>query len=93
MHHNLEQLVKQWDRLSTTANSSGQEYADIDSLHWFNYLAFDVIGDLVSLTPYKLLCHNQDLPSPDTTRLLAPLSACSTKAGTSLKSAKHQIAL
>ena len=51
MHHNLEQLVKQWDRLSATAKSSGQEYADIDSLHWFNYLAFDIIGDLVSFTP------------------------------------------
>ena len=47
MHHNLEELVKQWDRLSSTAISAGQKYADIDSLHWFNYLAFDIIGDLV----------------------------------------------
>ena len=93
MHHNLEQLVKQWDRLSTTAKSSGQEYADIDSLHWFNYLAFDVIGDLVSLTPYRHPCQNDDLPSHDTARLLAPLSACSKKAGTSPKSVKRQIAL
>ncbi|MCJ1246210.1 hypothetical protein MMC30_003416 [Trapelia coarctata] len=46
MYHNLEELVKQWDRLSSTARSSGQAYADIDSLHWFNYLAFDIIGDL-----------------------------------------------
>ena len=23
-------------------------YADMDCLHWFNYLAFDIIGDLVS---------------------------------------------
>ena len=47
MHHNLEELVKQWDRMSGTATDSGQEYAAIDSLHWFNYLAFDIIGDLV----------------------------------------------
>ena len=47
MHHNLEELVEQWDRLSATAIGGGQEYADIDSLHWFNYLAFDIIGDLV----------------------------------------------
>ena len=47
MHHNLEELVKQWDRLCSTAVGAGQKYADIDSLHWFNYLAFDIIGDLV----------------------------------------------
>ena len=47
MHYNLEELVKQWDRLSSTAIGAGQKYADIDSLHWFNYLAFDIIGDLV----------------------------------------------
>lgn len=47
MTYNLQELVKQWDRLSDDAVKSGQEYAEIDSLHWFNYLAFDIIGDLV----------------------------------------------
>ena len=47
MTSNLQDLVKQWNRISDTATSSGQEYAEIDSLHWFNYLAFDIIGDLV----------------------------------------------
>ena len=47
MTYNLQELVKQWDRLSDNAVKSGQEYAEIDSLHWFNYLAFDIIGDLV----------------------------------------------
>ena len=47
MTYNLQELVKQWDRLSDTAVKCGQEYAEIDSLHWFNYLAFDIIGDLV----------------------------------------------
>ena len=42
-------LVKQWDRMSDTATKSGQRYADMDCLHWFNYLAFDIIGDLVSM--------------------------------------------
>lgn len=46
--YNLDQLVLQWDRLSDAALRSGDEYADIDCLHWFNYLAFDIIGDLVS---------------------------------------------
>ncbi|KAL8785804.1 MAG: hypothetical protein Q9195_008485 [Heterodermia aff. obscurata] len=46
--YNLQELVKQWDRLSDNAIKSGQEYAEIDSLHWFNYLAFDIIGDLIA---------------------------------------------
>lgn len=43
MHHNLEELVEQLDRLSSTIISAGQKYADMDSLHWFNNLAFDII--------------------------------------------------
>lgn len=48
--YNLRELIKQWDRISATAIGNGQTYAEIDSLHWFNYLAFDIIGDLVSIT-------------------------------------------
>jgi benzoate 4-monooxygenase len=44
MHGNLEEFVSQWDKMSKERDSSG--YAHIDSLHWFNYLAFDIIGDL-----------------------------------------------
>lgn len=47
MSYNLQELVKQWDRLSDAAVESGQSYAEIDALQWFNYLAFDIIGDLV----------------------------------------------
>ena len=48
MTDNLQELVKQWDRISAIAARDGQVYAEIDSLQWFNYLAFDIIGDLVS---------------------------------------------
>ena len=44
MHANLVEFVNQWDKLAQGKDSSG--YAHIDSLHWFNYLAFDIIGDL-----------------------------------------------
>lgn len=50
--YSLQELVKQWDRIFSVAVSSGQEYAEIDSLHWFNYLAFDIIGDLVSANSF-----------------------------------------
>ena len=45
---NLHALAMQWDRIADTATESGQEYAEMDVLHWFNYVAFDIIGDLVS---------------------------------------------
>lgn len=47
-------LVRQWDRISDTATKSGLKYADMDCLHWFNYLAFDIIGDLVSRANIRL---------------------------------------
>ena len=50
INYNLYELIKQWDRISETASKAGQEYAEIDSRHWFNYLAFDIIGDLVTQT-------------------------------------------
>lgn len=46
MTYNLQELVKQWDRLSEEGTGGWKE---MDCLHWFNYLAFDIIGDLVSV--------------------------------------------
>ena len=54
MHHNLQELVRQWTRISHTATELGQEYADLDALSWFNFLAFDMIGDLVSFWMLRL---------------------------------------
>ncbi|MCJ1388045.1 hypothetical protein MMC18_000889 [Xylographa bjoerkii] len=76
MHHNLEELVKQWDRLSSTAIGAGQKYADIDSLHWFNYLAFDIIGDLAFGAPFGMLSKGKDIAevrkTPDSPVTYAP---------------------
>lgn len=49
MNNNLQVLVRQWTQISDTATKSGQAYADLNALSWFNFLAFDIIGDLVSL--------------------------------------------
>ena len=43
----MKELLKQWNKLSDKATNTGHAYADIDALHWFNYTAFDIIGDLV----------------------------------------------
>ncbi len=61
MHHNLKELVKQWDRISSLAAKEKGGYAHIDSLQWFNYLAFDIIGDLAFGKPFGMLEKGKDL--------------------------------
>ncbi|OJD33800.1 benzoate 4-monooxygenase [Diplodia corticola] len=72
MHGNLELLVKQWDRM---AKESGG-YAHMDALHWFNYLAFDIIGDLAFGAPFGMLEKGKDFAevreSPDAPPRSAP---------------------
>ncbi|KKY13394.1 putative benzoate 4-monooxygenase [Diplodia seriata] len=72
MHGNLELLVKQWDRLTNEAGG----YAHMDALNWFNYLAFDIIGDLAFGAPFGMLEKGQDFAevreSPDAPPKSAP---------------------
>ncbi|KAI9871700.1 MAG: hypothetical protein M1830_002597 [Pleopsidium flavum] len=76
MHHNLEMLVKQWDRLSANAPKDKGAYAQFDSLHWFNYLAFDIIGDLAFGAPFGMLEKGKDIAevrlTPDSPPTYAP---------------------
>ncbi|KAF2196973.1 cytochrome P450 [Delitschia confertaspora ATCC 74209] len=58
MHHNLEDLRAQWDKMAAAANGG---YADMDALNWFNYLAFDIIGDLAFGAPFGMLKRGQDI--------------------------------
>ncbi|KAL1305727.1 hypothetical protein AAFC00_007313 [Neodothiora populina] len=73
MHHNLEMLVTQWDKMSKEASGG---YAKIDSLNWFNYTAFDIIGDLAFGAPFGMLEKGQDFAevreSPDKPARFAP---------------------
>jgi benzoate 4-monooxygenase len=74
IHHNLELLVKQWNRMASEAPKG--EYADMDALHWFNYLAFDVIGDLAFGAPFGMLEAGKDIAevqeTPDSPPKTAP---------------------
>ncbi|KAI4095876.1 MAG: hypothetical protein LQ339_007114 [Xanthoria mediterranea] len=58
---NLKELVKQWHSLSDKATQAGEPYADMDALHWFNYTAFDIIGDLAFGAPFGMLPRGRDL--------------------------------
>lgn len=73
MHHNLELLVTQWDKLSKQASGG---YARIDCLNWFNYTAFDIIGDLAFGAPFGMLEKGKDIAevreSPDKPPRYAP---------------------
>lgn len=74
MHANLAIFVRQWDHLSDTAPNGG--YAKIDSLNWFNYLAFDIIGDLAFGQPFGMLEKGKDMAeirkTPDSPISYAP---------------------
>ncbi|RQM04947.1 hypothetical protein DH86_00004282 [Scytalidium sp. 3C] len=73
MHQNLEVFVRQWDTLSKNAHGG---YAKIDCLHWFNYLAFDMIGDLAFGAPFGMLEKGKDITeirmTPDAPITYAP---------------------
>jgi benzoate 4-monooxygenase len=73
MHQNLDLFVKQWDTISNNAHG---QYAKIDCLHWFNYLAFDIIGDLAFGKPFGMLAKGKDITeiqmTPDAPITYAP---------------------
>ena len=75
MHANLELFVSQWDKM--IAKSIDREgYAYVDCLDWFNYLAFDVIGDLAFGSPFGMLRAGADVAEmraePDSPPVFAP---------------------
>jgi len=73
MHQNLDLFIKQWDTISNNAHG---QYAKIDCLHWFNYLAFDIIGDLAFGQPFGMLAKGKDITeiqmTPDAPITYAP---------------------
>lgn len=58
MNNNLSLFVKQWDSMSDRAHGG---FFKIDALHWFNYLAFDIIGDLAFGAPFGMLEKGKDI--------------------------------
>ncbi|KAF2836261.1 putative benzoate 4-monooxygenase [Patellaria atrata CBS 101060] len=76
MHQNLEDFVRQWDRLAEKALSEDKGYVKFDALHWFNYLAFDIIGDLAFGAPFGMIKAGEDVAEvrvkPDSPPTFAP---------------------
>lgn len=72
IHSNLEQLAAQWDRRSKEADGG---YYKMDALHWFNYVAFDIIGDLAFGQPFGMLEKGQDIAQVQLTHDSPPTTA------------------
>ncbi|EXJ56724.1 benzoate 4-monooxygenase [Cladophialophora yegresii CBS 114405] len=76
IHGNLELFVRKWRDLATNRANPSTGYASIDALHWFNYLAFDIIGDLAFGQPFGMLEREKDFAeirkSPDAPPQTAP---------------------
>jgi len=74
IHHNLEMLTQKWDDLSTKTGAG--KYTQFDALHWFNYVAFDIIGDLAFGAPFGMLEKGADIAevrmTPDAPPSYAP---------------------
>lgn len=74
----LELFVDKWDRLlaKTSSVTTLDGYASVDCLNWFNYLAFDIIGDLAFGAPFGMLDAGADVAevrsSPDSPPIYAP---------------------
>ncbi|KAM3418564.1 hypothetical protein BST61_g4541 [Cercospora zeina] len=59
IHHNLDLLAKRWDELNEKTGRG--QYTEFDALHWFNYVAFDIIGDLAFGAPFGMLEKGADI--------------------------------
>lgn len=75
MHHNLELFVQQWDALIAHAPPQQKGQAHLDCLPWFNYLAFDIIGDLAFGAPFGMLRAGADIAEIRSSPTAAPLYA------------------
>lgn len=59
IHHNLELLTQRWDEINQKTGVG--KYTEFDALHWFNYVAFDIIGDLAFGAPFGMLEKGADI--------------------------------
>ncbi|KAL2757301.1 hypothetical protein ACRALDRAFT_2025126 [Sodiomyces alcalophilus JCM 7366] len=56
MHSNLQLFVQRWDAMLSSSAT-----ARVDCLDWFNFIAFDIIGDLAFGAPFGMLRAGADV--------------------------------
>ena len=75
IHQNLALFVDRWDGLVEESARSGQKAAHVDCLKWFNYVAFDTIGDLAFGAPFGMLRAGADIAEVRMSRDSPPIYA------------------
>ncbi|KAI0403420.1 cytochrome P450 [Xylaria palmicola] len=71
---NLETFVNRWDELAEKS-PRGDKTAHVDCLNWFNYVAFDTIGDLAFGAPFGMLKTGADIAEVRTSLKAPPVYA------------------
>ncbi|KAI0394949.1 cytochrome P450 [Xylariaceae sp. FL0594] len=71
---NLETFVDKWDDLAEKS-PRGDKTAHVDCLAWFNYVAFDTIGDLAFGAPFGMLRAGADIAEVRTSLDAPPVYA------------------
>ncbi|KAI0860248.1 cytochrome P450 [Xylaria cubensis] len=71
---NLETFVTRWDELAEKS-PRGDKTAHVDCLKWFNYVAFDTIGDLAFGAPFGMLKAGADIAEVRTSLNAPPIYA------------------
>ncbi|KAI1184949.1 cytochrome P450 [Nemania serpens] len=71
---NLETFVDRWDELTENSPRSDKT-AHVDCLKWFNYVAFDTIGDLAFGAPFGMLKAGADIAEVRTSLDAPPVYA------------------
>ncbi|KAI1428894.1 cytochrome P450 [Xylaria sp. FL1777] len=71
---NLETFVNRWDGLAEQS-PRGDKTAHVDCLKWFNYVAFDTIGDLAFGAPFGMLKSGADIAEVRTSWNAPPIYA------------------
>ncbi|KAE8377276.1 cytochrome P450 [Aspergillus bertholletiae] len=60
-HANIEMFLKQWRSIAENKKNPQTGFATFDALIWFNYLSFDIVGDLAFGAPFGMLEHDRDV--------------------------------
>ncbi|TRX92247.1 hypothetical protein FHL15_006862 [Xylaria flabelliformis] len=71
---NLETFVNRWDELAEKSPRADKT-AHVDCLKWFNYVAFDTIGDLAFGAPFGMLKAGADIAEVRTSLNAPPIYA------------------
>ncbi|ORY60003.1 cytochrome P450 [Pseudomassariella vexata] len=70
---NLEVFTRKWDGIVERTGNHSNGWAQVECLEWFNFVAFDTIGDLAFGAPFGMLEAGADITEIRHSRDAAPI--------------------